>query len=130
VAVECLDELVGDFEGDAVARAASSEHEATLDRKRRGHHVVVLANLPRRSYLICANQRSGSTLLCEALTGTGIAGRPEEYFLAADPATLPDRRFWEDGSPFAVEHDVHDRRSYLELSIAWARRRTASSARS
>jgi LPS sulfotransferase NodH len=65
--------------------------------------------------LVCANQRSGSTLLCEALSGTGIAGHPEEYFLAADPAALTDWRFWEDGSPFAVEHGVHDRRSYLEL---------------
>ena len=71
--------------------------------------------LPRRSYLVCANQRSGSTLLCEALAGTGIAGRPEEYFLAADPVALPDWRFWEDGSPLAVEHGVRDRRSYVEL---------------
>ena len=27
------------------------------------------------SYLVCATQRSGSTLLCELLTGTGVAGR-------------------------------------------------------
>ncbi len=32
------------------------------------------------SYLICTTPRSGSTLLCEALTNTGIAGRPEEFF--------------------------------------------------
>ena len=32
------------------------------------------------SYLVCATERSGSTLLCELLTGTGVAGRPEEYF--------------------------------------------------
>ena len=32
------------------------------------------------SYLICATQRSGSYLLCEALKNTGIAGKPEEYF--------------------------------------------------
>lgn len=38
------------------------------------------------SYLVCATPRSGSTLLCEALKGTGVAGRPEEYFEAV-PAT-------------------------------------------
>jgi LPS sulfotransferase NodH len=32
------------------------------------------------SYLICATPRSGSTLLCEALLNTGLAGRPWEYF--------------------------------------------------
>ena len=37
---------------------------------------------PCSSYLICATPRSGSTLLCEALINTGIAGRPEEYFEA------------------------------------------------
>jgi LPS sulfotransferase NodH len=32
------------------------------------------------SYLICTTPRSGSTLLCELLTATDIAGRPDEYF--------------------------------------------------
>ncbi len=36
--------------------------------------------VPRLSYLICATPRSGSTLLCDALDGTGIAGHPEEHF--------------------------------------------------
>jgi LPS sulfotransferase NodH len=35
---------------------------------------------PSVSYLVCATQRSGSNLLCGLLKGTGIAGRPEEYF--------------------------------------------------
>jgi LPS sulfotransferase NodH len=35
---------------------------------------------PEASYLICATPRSGSTMLCDALEGTGIAGRPEEHF--------------------------------------------------
>src|SRR5438105_11293438 len=35
---------------------------------------------PHTSYLICTTPRSGSTLLCEALTNTGIAGQPEEFF--------------------------------------------------
>ena len=35
---------------------------------------------PHTSYLICSTPRTGSSLLCDALTGTGVAGRPEEYF--------------------------------------------------
>jgi LPS sulfotransferase NodH len=34
------------------------------------------------SYLVCATQRSGSTLLCELLKGTEVAGVPDEYFEA------------------------------------------------
>jgi LPS sulfotransferase NodH len=37
---------------------------------------------PTSSYLVCATQRSGSTLLCEALKSTGVAGCPEEFFEA------------------------------------------------
>jgi LPS sulfotransferase NodH len=36
--------------------------------------------MARLHYLVCATERSGSTLLCELLAGTGVAGRPEEYF--------------------------------------------------
>ena len=32
------------------------------------------------SYLICTSPRTGSNLLCEALTRTGAAGAPQEYF--------------------------------------------------
>ena len=35
---------------------------------------------PHTSYLVCGTPRSGSSLLCEALANTGIAGNPEEYF--------------------------------------------------
>lgn len=41
------------------------------------------------SYLICATPRSGSTLLCELLKDTGVAGRPEEYFEARSDTGLP-----------------------------------------
>jgi LPS sulfotransferase NodH len=34
---------------------------------------------PGRAYIVCATPRSGSTLLCELLTATGVAGRPEEH---------------------------------------------------
>lgn len=46
---------------------------------------------PCSSYLICATPRSGSTLLCEALTNTGIAGHPKEYFEALKDTGLPRR---------------------------------------
>ena len=43
------------------------------------------------------------------LAATGVTGCPREYFLAEDPAKLPDYwRFWEEG-PYAAGHDVSDR---------------------
>lgn len=41
--------------------------------------------------VICAVQRSGSFLLCEALKNSGLAGYPEEYF-------LNNSEGWEDGT--------------------------------
>ena len=46
---------------------------------------------PTRSYLICATPRSGSTLLCEALTNTGVAGNPKEYFESLKVSGQPRR---------------------------------------
>jgi LPS sulfotransferase NodH len=43
------------------------------------------------SYLVCATPRSGSTLLCEALRETGVAGNPLEFFEAL-PETGEPRR--------------------------------------
>ena len=45
----------------------------------------------------------------------GVAGCPREYFLAGDPAKLPDWRFWEEG-PYAAGPDVSGRESYLCLA--------------
>ncbi|MFZ0040351.1 MAG: Stf0 family sulfotransferase [Solirubrobacteraceae bacterium] len=39
--------------------------------------------------MVCATQRSGSTLLCELLKETGVAGRPEEYYEATRDTGLP-----------------------------------------
>jgi trehalose 2-sulfotransferase len=36
--------------------------------------------MPSRGYLLCCLERTGSSLLAEALIGTGVAGRPFEYF--------------------------------------------------
>jgi LPS sulfotransferase NodH len=44
---------------------------------------------PHISYLVCATPRSGSTLLCEDLTNTGLAGYPKEYFEALKETGLP-----------------------------------------
>jgi LPS sulfotransferase NodH len=53
---------------------------------------------PWLSYLICSTPRSGSTLLCDAMTNTGIAGRPEEYFQQRKKTGLPrrPREYFED----------------------------------
>lgn len=37
---------------------------------------------PRRGYVICATQRSGSNYLCQLLESTGLLGRPLDYFNA------------------------------------------------
>ncbi len=47
--------------------------------------------MPMLSYLVCATPRSGSTLLCELLGQTGVAGQPEEYFEALRHSGVPRR---------------------------------------
>jgi LPS sulfotransferase NodH len=44
-----------------------------------------------RSYLVCTTPRSGSTLVCQALKASGVAGRPEEYFEALRKTGRPRR---------------------------------------
>ena len=54
------------------------------------------------AYLLCATPRSGTTLLCDLLEGTGQAGRPQSYYRRQDmdrrardwdlrPADFPDQ---------------------------------------
>ncbi len=57
---------------------------------------------PDRSYLVCATPRSGSTLVCQTLIRTGVAGRPEEYFEALRSSGVPRR-------PEEYFHGVGDR---------------------
>jgi trehalose 2-sulfotransferase len=60
---------------------------------------------PTRSYLVCATPRSGSTLLCETLEATGVAGRPREYFEALKETGVPRRPreyFWGLRSPEVI----------------------------
>lgn len=71
-------------------------------------------------YLVCATPRSGSTLLCELLTATGVAGRPQEFFEhlyatnqprqareyfegVADPEVIELLRPTESGTPESAE---------------------------
>lgn len=75
---------------------------------------------PDIPYLVCATPRSGSTLLCELLTATGVAGRPQEFFEhlyasnqprqareyfegVADPGVLDVLRPTEPGTPESSE---------------------------
>jgi LPS sulfotransferase NodH len=55
------------------------------------------------SYLVCATQRSGSTLLCELLRATDVAGVPDEYFerLRHTGLARQPRQYFEEPS---VEH--------------------------
>lgn len=47
------------------------------------------------NYLVCASQRSGSTLLVESLAATGVAGRPQEFFQYYPSSSLaPQPREW------------------------------------
>lgn len=51
-----------------------------------------LAPVPRvegLAFLVCATQRSGSTLLCELLKGTEVAGVPDELFESLRSTGLP-----------------------------------------
>lgn len=43
---------------------------------------------PKLCYTIWFSQRNGSSLFCEGLKSTGLAGKPEEYFNFQDPGNL------------------------------------------
>jgi len=63
------------------------------------------ARAPDRCYLVCATPRSGSTLLCETLEATGVAGRPGEYFEELKETGIPRRPreyFWGLRSPEVI----------------------------
>jgi trehalose 2-sulfotransferase len=87
---------------------------------------TAMSTKPRRSYLVCATPRSGSTLLCEGLESTGVAGRPREYFEALKETGLPRRPreyFWGLRSPEVARLLPHDARleAQVEQAPAWSR---------
>ena len=73
---------------------------------------------PKLCYTIWFTQRTGSTLLCQALEATGVTGIPNEWFwrwLKDQPTDNPaelQRRLWENGSTsngiFGVKHSFHE----------------------
>jgi trehalose 2-sulfotransferase len=58
---------------------------------RREPRFVPAPTTAERAFLVCATPRSGSTLVCQALRKTGVAGRPEEYFEALLHSGRPRR---------------------------------------
>jgi trehalose 2-sulfotransferase len=68
---------------------------------------ALLAVRPTRAYVVCSTPRSGSTLLCEMLVDSGIAGRPAEH---VEQVRKPGRPH----EPREYFADVEDR-SVLEL---------------
>ena len=71
---------------------------------------------PESSYLICATPRSGSTLLCEALSQTGVAGRPDEYFEALRHSGVPRRpqEYFEDADTMELDVPLGDGSGTME----------------
>ena len=74
------------------------------------------------SYLVCATPRSGSTLLCETLAETGVAGNPLEFFEALPETGVPRRPLdylagLDDEVAFALIEDAppHDPPPYSDV---------------
>ena len=63
------------------------------------------------SYIIAATPRSGSTLLCDLLFGTGIAGQPHSYYRHVD--IVDYARKWGLSSPDVIGDEAFER-TYLE----------------
>lgn len=66
------------------------------------------------AYIICATPRSGSTLLCDLLTATGVAGRPLSYFRSQDLSYWAG--LWSVGGSTA-ESDPEFNRAYLAAMV-------------
>ncbi len=60
---------------------------------------------PEICYIACATPRSGSTLLCEVLSNTGIAGQPKEYF---QPSRVNPRDYFKHGKVTDVANVPHE----------------------
>jgi trehalose 2-sulfotransferase len=63
------------------------------------------------SYVIAATPRSGSTLLCDLLSATGVAGEPQSYYRREDIEDYV--RTWGLSSPDAIGDEAFER-AYLE----------------
>lgn len=70
--------------------------------------------MPQRSYIICGTPRSGSTMLCDLLTDTGLAGRPKSYYRRQSVPSY--------AAKFGIDHRSPDgntafERAYLDAVI-------------
>ncbi len=70
------------------------------------------------AYIICGTPRSGSTLLCEMLAATGVAGLPNSYFREQDVS------HW--AGAWGVQHPHGTDDTDFDRSYASAMRREAS----
>jgi LPS sulfotransferase NodH len=82
---------------------------------------------PDLAYLVCATPRSGSTLLCEMLRETGIAGSPREHFEVLRHSGLPrqPREYFAgiaDPSVLALLAPLEPGRPRAERPAAWRAR--------
>jgi trehalose 2-sulfotransferase len=86
---------------------------------------------PQRAYLVCATPRSGSTLLCEALQGTGVAGRPSEPFeaLAATGRPRQAREYFDGVRDPTVAELLPDTHPGAPITAHGARERLAAALR-
>ena len=66
------------------------------------------------SYIICATPRSGSTLLCDLLAATGVAGRPDSYYRRQGILDWAGR--WGVSLPDLTDSTAFDR-SYLAAAL-------------
>ncbi|WP_308909003.1 Stf0 family sulfotransferase [Pseudokordiimonas caeni] len=46
-----------------------------------GYRIMTMPPKPRKSIVLCATQRCGSTMICEDMRNAGTLGLPEEHFL-------------------------------------------------
>jgi len=66
------------------------------------------------SYIICGTPRSGSTLMCEMLAATGVAGRPNSYYRQQSIACWAD--IWGVSHPNGTD-DLDFEKAYLAAML-------------
>ncbi len=66
------------------------------------------------AYILCGTPRSGSTLLCQMLAASGVAGRPNSFYREPDITHWADQ--WGVPHPDGIEDAVFDRR-YLDAML-------------
>jgi LPS sulfotransferase NodH len=83
----------------AAARAADPDHRqrpaARRVRRRRSGHAGTRGRRPGalKTYVLCFVERSGSTMLTDVMTKTGVLGRPEEFVNPRGPMYYLLRQF-------------------------------------